>query len=141
MKKAKKACFVEFLFYHYRYMLSSFSHGANTEKLNTAITAWDMIKHDLDDMKADESIVQKWASDYIVWKLKICGSMIEMQSPDIKYYSITRRNIGKYRQYIPCLLLRYQLLSQSVLKSWRLYRFWSKLFYLLKKVYIRVQVR
>lgn len=141
MKRAKKVCYINLPFYHYRYMLSSSSHAANTKKLKTAITVWDLIKLDLDNVHVEEEILQKWTQNYIVWNLKICESMIGLHQPDKKYYHLAKRNISNYKGYIPYMSRRYRLLANSLLKSWDLYKLWARLFYILKKTYVRIKIK
>lgn len=141
IKECKRACFVDLPLYHYRFMLSSSSRGAVHEKLITSITVWNAIKHDLDEMNIDDLIIQKWASNYIVWNLKICESMIFLKRPDQRSYIFVKNNIARYKKYIPTMSRRYQILARSALKSWKIYKFWSTLTYSMKKVYVAVQNR
>lgn len=139
VKGCKRACFVDLPLYHYRFILSSSSRGAVHEKLITSITVWNAIKRDLDEMNIDDLIIQKWASNYIVWNLKICESMIFLKRPDQRSYTFAKTNIARYKNYIPTMPKRYQLLARSALKSWNAYKFWGTLNYRMKKVYHVVQ--
>ena len=139
IKKAKRVCFIDFPFYHYRFYLSSLSRGGNIEKLKTAISAQDFIKHDLDAINANDLVIKKWAHNYIVWNLKICESMSNMKQPDIDSYIFVRNNISRYKQYISSMSKRYQILANSALKSWQAYKTRGKIFYLLKKLYVKIQ--
>lgn len=139
IKECERACFVDLPLYHYRFMLSSSSRAAVNEKLITSITAWNLIKHDLDGMNTNELIIEKWARNYIIWNLKICESMIFLERPDQRSYTFAKTNIARYKNYIPTMPKRYQLLARSALKSWKTYKFWGTLNYRMKKVYHVVQ--
>ena len=142
IKKAKKICYTDLPLYHYRFALTSSSRMANTEKLKTAIIAWDIVKKDLDSLNIDEPIVQKWANNYIVWNLKICESMISLKHPEQqKSYMYARKNIAKYKKYIPAMSRRYQILARSVLTSWGTYKFLGMLSYGMKKAYVNIRNR
>lgn len=139
--KANDACFVNIPIYHYRYTFSSATKSADTSKFETAIIAWSLIKKDLDNENLTPLVIERWARNYIVWNIKICERMQLSDSFSEKEYSKVKDNISTYKAYIHLLGKRHQILAESILKSWRLYAFWERIFYKAKKTYVQFKNR
>ena len=92
--KANDACFVDMPIYHYRYTFPSATKSADISKFETAITAWSLIKKDLDNENLTPLVIEKWARNYIVWNIKICERMLLSDSFSEKEYSKIKDNIS-----------------------------------------------
>lgn len=139
--KANSACFIDIPIYHYRYSFSSSTKSDNISKFETAITAWSLIKKDLDDENLTPLVIEKWASNYIVWNIKICERMLLSNAYSKEEYLKVRNNISLYKDYIVLLGRRYRILAESILKSWRQYAFWGRIFFEAKKAYVNLKSR
>lgn len=135
-KKAHKVCYTDLPLYHYRYSFVSATKSADISRLKTALVSWELIKEDLNSKKVPQTIVERWARNYIVWNIKLCERMLFSPKPDMATYKLVQRNIGKYKAFILSMGIRHRILAKSILQSWNAYKTWGRLFYRLKQFYV-----
>ena len=137
LNNCNKAVYVNYSFYHYRYVATSISQagGGKTNKFLRALNGLDDLNAwaDKNTPQCSESL----GKNFIFWNVKTCEQMLKDYDRDV--YNKVKNNLNKYDLYISKCGLRIRILASAAKKSWRIYRPLGILHWNLKKLYVRLK--
>lgn len=137
VSKIGKACYVGLPMYHYRIIPTSITRNSSLDKYFKAIYGYELMISDAD--KRVSSCLDGLCTDYIIWNLKLLEQLILSNNFSEKIYLEIKNNIKDKKEYIKKCGFRHRVLANSVLYSWKSYKWKAKLFWELKQMYFKVK--
>lgn len=137
ISRINKACYINLPMYHYRIILNSITRNSSLDKYYKALHGYEIMIADAEENAP--KCLNGLCTDYIIWNIKFCEQLLFKDNDVIKDYLNAKRNIEGKKKYIKMLGLRHRILARSVLNSWILYKFTGKLFWNLKKIYMKAK--
>lgn len=129
------ACHIDIPFYHYVYVRGSLAKSSFPRKFEGALDALE----DLNRWCKENApqCLDGLIADYIHLNGHVCECLLDRMEPE--FFSKIKRNIEKYREYIPKCDVRTRMYARAILCSWKATRLCGRTIRGLKKLYLTVR--